>query len=104
MATRATIKIEGVYFAKVYKHWDGYPEATLDWLIEFNRDFKENRGEDPSYKFAQLLRSSQRDAEKFTLDTNKHTGWGVVEFHDNCGEDYEYTLKRDGDVTYKELF
>ena len=54
MATRCTIKIEGIDYAKVYKHWDGYPDATLRWLEEFNRNFSKNRGDDPAYKLAQL--------------------------------------------------
>lgn len=40
MATRAVIKIEGVNFAQIYKHWDGYPEATLPWLEAFNSSFE----------------------------------------------------------------
>lgn len=98
MATRCTIKVEGVEFAKVYKHWDGYPEATLPWLEEFNRVFVENRGDDPQYKFAQLLRSSLMDADKFDLDESRITGWGVVEYDDNLGEDYEYILLKNGKV------
>ena len=101
MATRCTIKIEGVDYAKVYKHWDGYPDATLKWLEEFNRNFTNNRGDDPIYKFAQLLRSSARDAEKYNLDASLHTGWGVVGFDEHWGAEFEYTLHKDGSVTYK---
>jgi hypothetical protein len=28
MGTRAIIKVEGFNLAALYKHWDGYPEAT----------------------------------------------------------------------------
>ena len=101
MATRCTIKIEGVNYAKVYKHWDGYPDATLKWLEEFNNDFSKNRGEDSIYKFAQLLRSSARDADKYELDASLHTGWGVVPIDEHWGEEFEYTLHKDGEVTYK---
>ena len=104
MSTRATIKIEGVEFAKVYKHWDGYPGATLEWLKAFNKDFEEKRGTDSSYKFAQLLRSSARDVEKYDLDDSNYTGWGVIEYDAQCGEDYEYMLYNDGKVTYKSSF
>jgi hypothetical protein len=100
MATRSTIKVEGFNTAKIYKHWDGYPDAMIDWLLSFNADFVLNRGDDPSYKFAQLLRSSVFDAEKFKLDNSRHTGWGVVEIDADCGEDYEYTLLKNGKVTY----
>lgn len=98
MATIASIAVEGFNEVKVYKHWDGYPEATLPWLEKFNRDFAEKRGNDPSYKFAQLLRSSVRDAEEFKLDTSLHTGWGVVQRSADCGEEYRYYLKTDGTV------
>ena len=103
MATRATIKVEGVNYAKVYKHWDGYPDATLPWLKDFNKDFKENRGSDPEYKFAQLLRSSARDVEKYGLGPSKYTGWGVLPFDANVGEEYEYILKNDGTVEVREV-
>ena len=101
MSTNATIIIEGAEFAKVYKHWDGYPESTLKWLEDFNSNFAEERGEDPDYKFAQLLRSSVRDGEKYNLDDSSTTGWGVLTMDDYKG-DYEYTLHNDGSVTYKE--
>jgi len=104
MATRCTIKIEGVDYAKVYKHWDGYPEATLKWLEDFNRHFTKKRGfDDPQYKFAQLLRSSIRNAKTYELDVSDVTGWGVVPYDADYGQEYEYTLKDDGSVTYKEV-
>ena len=95
MATRSTIKIEGVEFAKVHKHWDGSPEATLPSLELFNKDFYENRGDDPTYKFAQLLRRTSM---------GEHTGWSVVGYEDVWGIDYEYTLHKDGSVSFKEMF
>jgi hypothetical protein len=98
MATRATIQLEGYKVAKLYKHWDGYPSATLQWLEDFNKDFVENRGDDPSYKFAQLIRSSAFDCEKYELDASRHTGWGVVGFNDDYDADYRYRLMKDGTV------
>jgi hypothetical protein len=103
MATRSTIKIEGIDFAKVYKHWDGYPDAMNGWLIDFNTKFTRNRGDDPEYKFAQLLRSSINDASKYNLDPSTETGWGVVGYNENFGEEYEYTLHADGSITYKKI-
>jgi len=100
MSTSATITVEGVTFAKVYKHFDGDPKSTLPWLKEFNRRFTAKRGNDPEYKFAQLLRSSSKDGEQYHLDRSEFTGWGVVEF-DEEGSNYEYALKQDGSVTYK---
>lgn len=103
MATRSTIKVEGFNTAKLYKHWDGYPSATLPWLTKFNKEFTEKRGDDPSYKFAQLIRSSVTMSEEFELDKSTETGWGVVKISEEMGQEYEYTLKTDGTVTYKAL-
>ena len=100
MATRAAIKIEGVKFAKVYKHYDGYPSATLKWLEDFNKDFHENRGNDPEYKFAQLLRNSAIAAKEYQLDESKYTGWGVVGYSEDLSEEFEYKLMKDGTVEY----
>lgn len=100
MATRATIYVDGIDTVKVYKHWDGYPEDTLPWLEAFNKEFTKERGDDPSYKFAQLLRSSARDAGKYHLDSNPHTGWGVVGINDDLMEEHEYHLLADGTVKH----
>ena len=101
MATRCSIIVEGIDTVKVYKHWDGYPEATLQWLEDFNKDFTKARGADPEYKFAQLLRSSARDAEKYRLDAGKHTGWAVLPIDNDAWEEYIYTLCKSGAVTVK---
>ena len=44
MSTRAIIKIEGFKVAKVYKHYDGYPEGMIEWLTKFNEEFAKERG------------------------------------------------------------
>jgi hypothetical protein len=98
MATTATIQLEGYKVAKLYKHWDGYPTATLQWLKDFNEDFVEKRGDDASYKFAQLIRSSAFDCEKYKLDESRHTGWGVVGFDSAYNGEYQYRLMKDGTV------
>ena len=96
MATRCTIKIDGVNYAKIYKHWDGYPKGMLNWLNEFNDNFNKNRGENPEYKFAQCLRFAQREGKRFDLDMSEHTGWGVIPFDENYFAEYEYTLTSEG--------
>jgi hypothetical protein len=96
MATRCTIKIDGINYAKIYKHWDGYPDGMLDWLNEFNDSFNKNRGHDPEYKFAQLLRFAQRKAKEFGLDNSRYTGWGVIPFNSTCWAEYEYILTENG--------
>lgn len=103
MSTRATIKIEGISYAKIYKHSDGYPENTLPWLEKFNKEFSIERGYDPEYKFAQLLRSSIRDGKEFGLGQDRFLGWGVVSYNENMGENYEYILKTDGTIMYKQV-
>jgi hypothetical protein len=103
MATRCCVKIEGTKIAKLYKHWDGGPDSTLPWLEDFNKDFAKYRGVDADYKFAQLVRSSIRDAEEYGLDSSKHTGWGIVDYNDNCGAEYEYTLLENGEVECVEV-
>jgi len=98
MATPATVQLEGYKVAKLYKHWDGYPDGTLKWLEDFNKDFVENRGDDDEYKFAQLIRSSAFDCEKYHLDPSRHTGWGVLPLSSKCGAQYKYRLMKDGSV------
>lgn len=97
MGTSAVIRVEGFNAVEVYKHWDGYPESTLPWLEKFNKEFAAQRGDDPSYKFAQLLRSSAFDAAEFGLDESRHTGWGVFT-KGSSYYNYLYVLKTDGSV------
>lgn len=101
MATSAIIQLEGYKVAKLYKHWDGHPDSTLQWLEDFNRDFVENRGDDDVYKFAQLIRSSAFDCEKYHLDKSRYTGWGVIGFDSGYDAKYEYRLMKDGTVKIK---
>lgn len=79
MGTRTIIKVENFNVACLYKHWDGDPESTLPWLEAFNQRFTEKRGADNTYKFAQLIRSSSRDAKEFSLDDSTETGWGFTQ-------------------------
>ena len=99
MATRCSIIVDGIDTVKVYKHWDGAPDSTLEWLQVFNKDFTDNRGDDAEYKIAQLLRSSARDAKVYGLDPSKHTGWGILPIDNDAGEEFIYFLHTDGSVT-----
>lgn len=100
MSTSCVIKVEGNKTAVLYKHLDGYPEATLAWLEDFNKSFTENRGTDTPYKLAQLVRSSLVDAEKYDLDDSRETGWGLYP-EGEIGGSYTYVLKNDGTVTVR---
>jgi len=99
MSTTAIISIEGFKNFHLYKHWDGYPEATLKWLETFNKQFIENRGAEfeNQYKAAQLVRSSV-----IMRDPSQYTGWGIVT-DDNWYADYHYILKLDGAVEVIDL-
>ena len=97
MSTNAVIRIESYKTAELYKHWDGYPEGVIEWLRNFNEDFIKHRGNDNPYKFAQLIRSSAFDAEKYNLDDDRHTGWGVYP-RGQAYYDFIYILKKDGSV------
>lgn len=96
MSTNAVITIKNFPGFALYKHWDGYPEATLAWLEKFNKEFVENRGNDLQYKAAQLIRSSVFDQEEFDLDESRYTGWGVLT-QPTCGH-FNYVLMPDGSV------
>ena len=104
MATRCTIKVEGINFAKLYIHWDGDPDSKLPFLEYFNSEFTTKRGDDSSYKFAQLIRATALLSDKFNLDDSTTTGYGVVEFDGEYGEEFEYTLHKDGSVTYADTY
>jgi len=101
MSTNAIIQIDGSDI-KLYKHWDGDPESTLEWLTNFHTDFVSKRGADTSYELAQLVRSSIRDAGEYNLDDSKYTGWGLITEDEPC--DFLYTLKENGEVKVQENY
>ena len=90
----------------MYKRWDGYPEATLPWLKAFNEKFASERGSDPEYKLAQLLRSSAFEAKTFNLDDSTLTGWGLSPLEDpeKCGAEFVYTLENNGGVIVHDVY
>lgn len=102
MSTPAIIILDDKnYDLALYKHFDGYPEATLAWLKKFNSEF--TRQDDSQYKFAQLVRSSAFLAEEFYLDVSDQTGWGIVDKKIDRFGDYLYTLNVDGTVTVSDF-
>ncbi len=104
MGTRAIIKVEGLNLVQLYKHFDGYKSATLPWLEKFNVQFAQERGDDPEYRFAQLIRSSAFDTAEFDLDPSRTTGWGVVPYGSDYGQEFEYTLLKNGSVEVLEVY
>lgn len=105
MSTHAIIKVEGVNYTALYKHSDGYPINTLEWLKEFQANFQYHRGDDPEYRMAQLVRSSADDLMqgKYGLACSRYIGWGMVPYGVNYGEEYRYTLHRNGDISWEEV-
>ena len=105
MSTPAIISIEKFPHFHLYKHWDGMPSETLEWLEHFNKQFIKNRGIsefENQYKAAQLVRSSVIMRDTFGLDSSRYTGWGIVT-DDNWYADYHYILKLDGAVEVIDL-
>jgi len=100
MSTNAIIKMansgDDKMSVALYKHWDGYPSATLPWLEKFNKEFVAARGVNNPYKFAQLIRSSVSDGPEFNLDPSRDTGWAVVP--SNTTAEFVYYLELDGSV------
>lgn len=99
MSEPALIYVEGCHTACIYIHHDGNPSHMLPWLIEFNKIFSEQRGDDADYKIAQILRFADRNRVQYNLDSSLVTGWGIYR-HDcgDVGQGYEYKLMIDGSV------
>ena len=109
MSTRAQIVVEfkdedsktKIYECIVYKHSDGYPKGVLPFLEEFAKQFRADRGDDPAYCIAQMLRHwSRYDLKEGTdgwgIDTVYH-GWGIdTVYHGDI--EYLYVVKLDGSV------
>ena len=96
MSTRALITIKGCEHA-IYKHCDGYPDGILPWLKPIVAAFHKERGDDPSYLLAQIVRQYVFSHENKADDTNrllafKFTGWGIVGPNDDLGQEYEYEI------------
>lgn len=93
MATRCLINVKG-YKISLYIHYDGYPKHIIPWLFDFSTRFIENRGNDPDYFLAQLLRDSVYSGEKFGLDESKFTGYGLFAHTRglDVGQEYMYSV------------
>jgi hypothetical protein len=74
------------------------------WLSKFNDRFNKQRGDDPSYKFAQLLRFASKYGNTYSLDNSEFTGWGVIKYDEECWEEYEYHLTDKEVLVYRVRF
>lgn len=86
MSTRCQIVVmeteTKMYPVKIYKHCDGYPEGVLPELVPFAKAFASNRGNDPEYMAAQIVRAfALLDGhDNYLRAVESFTGWGVSTF------------------------
>lgn len=94
MSTRAHIKVMGSDVL-IYKHNDGYESDVLPTLKEISIQFIKERGNDPEYAIAQIMRAftrkeeeerkeklkqAKRNNDEFWVNIyskNTMTGWGL---------------------------
>ena len=72
MSTRAQIVVKGNEEAKIYKHSDGYPDGVMPVLTELLQQFIAERGNDPEYCTAQIIRAFARDNEEHRIKQLEH--------------------------------
>jgi len=103
MGTRCQIIVEGNEAAKVYKHWDGYPDGVIPVLQELLPPFSDDRGEDSEYLVARIVDAfcSQQRRHRNDQITPCFTGYGVSNiWHDDI--EYLYLITTDYQlVVYK---
>jgi hypothetical protein len=89
MSTRAQIKVRGSEIM-IYKHSDGYPSEVIPTLQKVMKQFLIERGNEPDYALAQIMRAfarrdEKRRVERLKKDDNfsqyykehRMTGWGL---------------------------
>jgi len=116
MSTRSQIKVKGSEIM-IYKHSDGYPSEVMPTLEKVMKQFIKERGNEPDYALAQIMRAFARRDEKRRKEGLKRndsfssiyeepsmTGWGL-----DCVQhgDIEYLYKVDleeGIILIKDLW
>jgi len=120
MSTRCHIQVKEangkIYPIMIYKHSDGYPEGVLPFLKDFAEKFVKDRGDDPEYCVAQILRhwaiedneNCEKRIQEYKEDAKKegrtdawipsnyarqYIGWGVCMQNEPHGDiEYMYTV------------
>lgn len=64
MSTRSQIKVKGSE-VMIYKHSDGYPEGVIPVLKPILERFVAERGNEPDYALAQIMRAFARHDEEY---------------------------------------
>ncbi len=113
MSTRAIIRLQSneVPIA-IYKHSDGYPSEVIPVLAPFIKRFFKNRGNDPQYLMAQIVRAFAVADYKYRLEDSDdprsedcnflygqdYTGWGLVDY-DHSDYSYRYEIGASGQIS-----
>ncbi len=105
MSTRSQIKLKETHDdIYIYKHCDGYPEGVLPTLKPFVDKFIKERGYDPEYLLAQIVRCfAVEDYKRAAEDTtgygrfSEFTGWGLDRQRHGDIE-YLYEIDSNGDI------
>lgn len=80
MSTRGQIKVVGSD-VMIYKHSDSYPEGVMPTLKDIVSTFADERGNDPAYALAQIMRAyARRDEEErqAILADDEQEGWNSI--------------------------
>ncbi len=111
MSTRGQIAFEDedgiLHGAYIYKHSDSYPEGVLPTLKPFVAAFIRERGCDPVYMSAQLIRAfaiadqkeldAMPEEDRKLYASSRFLGWGIsTVLHGNI--EYLYVIKADGSI------
>lgn len=89
MSTRGQIKVKGSEIL-IYKHSDSYPSEVMPTLEKVMKQFIQERGNQPDYALAQIMRAfARRDEERrqellaeggefaSIYENHRMTGWGL---------------------------
>ena len=93
MSTRAQIVVKGNEEAKIYKHSDGYPDGVMPVLTELLQQFIAERGNDPEYCTAQIIRAFARDDEKHRIRQLEYLEKEILNLADKQEASFYKTLK-----------
>ena len=118
MSTRSLITFkneEGVI--QIYKHWDGYPETTVEELQSFLK-WNGHRNDDLSYTVANYCHwyksryaKPQEDITKIDTNDHAHTGIGIQPIpimngkkaYEEMNAEYFYIVDLDQERIYEEV-
>lgn len=104
MSTRCQIKVVGLD-ARLYKHYDGYPEGVMPILKSFLEKFKKVSPWDPAYLLARMTQHFCNNTDKDRAGNSAELnmlGYGIDSITHGDIE-YLYTIHENFTVTYKHI-